>query len=156
MGLKDYVVPTRTIPLPGDQNMVVRGLSFNDISALVIDHGPRLLLVFNSVYEKAKAKTLTGGDVAGFIQETLTRSPELVAQIIAMAADEPGQAAQAAKLPPVVQMEAMQEIVALTFVSEAEVKKLVEIVTKAMEQTGDLMTTLNSPSNGGSGASAGP
>lgn len=158
MGLRDYVVPTKEIPLPGGGSFTVRGLGFNHLSTLVIDHGARLMLVFNAIYTKAQEKNLTGSDVAGFIQEALTKSPELVADIIVLASDEPVDEktrSAARSLPPVTQMEAMTEIVALTFVSEAEVKKLVEIVTKAMEQTGGLMTVLNQPSTGGSGTSAG-
>jgi hypothetical protein len=156
MGLKGYVVPQTSIPLAPDNNLTVRGLAFADLSKLLVNHGPQMILLYGTVWNEAKEGTLNAERVGTLIQETLTEFPQLTAEIIAIAADEPDQIEMAAKLPPVRQIEALMAIIGHTLVSEAEVKKLVEIVTDAMERAGDLASNLTSglTSTTGSGASA--
>jgi hypothetical protein len=156
MGLKGYVVPQTTIPLAPGNDLTVRGLAFADLSKLLVNYGPQMILLYGQVWNEAKEGTLNAERVGTMIQTTLTEFPELTAEIIALAADEPDQAPMAAKLPPVRQMEALMAIIGHTLVSEAEVKKLVEIVTDAMERAGDLASNLTSglTSTTGSGASA--
>lgn len=155
MGLKDYVVPTTIVTLATDNLMSVRGLNFADITKLVHDHGPALILIYGKVYAEATAGTLDSATVGKLIQTTMAETPELIADIIAIAADEPSAAAKAKRLPPGVQLEAMLAIVGHTFVSEAELKKLVETVTTMLEKAGGLAAMLTSDklSTDGSGES---
>lgn len=165
MGLLDYTVPSTDITLAQAKDgkpavtMTVRGLAFADLSALIVKYGPQLILIYGRVFAEAKAGKLDGARVGQLVQTTLVDCPELMAEIIIVASDTPStpQAmALARKLPPGIQLEALLSIIEHTFVSEAEVKKLVEIVTKAMERAGDLMgkMTETSPGQDGSGESA--
>lgn len=156
MGLKDYVVPTTTITLaPSDNTVTVRGLNFADITKLVNNHGPVLILLYGRVWAEVKAGSLDAAKVGQLIQTTLFETPLLIAETIAIASDEPDAVKQAAKLPPGVQVELVSAIIGHTFISEVEVKKLVEIATTMLERLGGLATTLTSeePSTDGSSAS---
>lgn len=165
MGLMDYTVPSTDITLAPEKDgkpavsMTVRGLAFADLSALIVKYGPQLIMIYGKVFAEATAGTLDGARVGELIQTTLVECPELMAEIVVLASDTPStpQAlAIARKLPPGTQLEALLAIIEHTFVSEAEVKKLIEIVTKAMERATDLvveMTPKTDPLKGGSGAS---
>jgi len=157
MGLKDYVVPSTLVTLaPTTNTVTVRGLNFTDLSQLLNDHGPALVLIYSRVYAEVMAGKLDQQKVGDLIQTTLMETPRLIGDIIAIAAGEPDAADMALKLTPGVQLELMSAIIGHTLVSEAEVKKLVEAVTTMMEKVGDLATTLTSgvASQAGSGASA--
>lgn len=166
MGLMDYTVPSTDITLaPGKDgkpavSMTVRGLSFADLSTLIVKYGPQLIMIYGKVFAEAKAGKLDGARVGEMIQTTLVDCPELMAHILVLASDTtptPEALALARKLPPGVQLESLLAVTEHTFVSEAEVKKLIEIVTKAMERATDLVTKLTPetiPSQDGSGASA--
>ena len=163
MGLLDYVVPSTEIPLAPARDgkpavsMVVRGLAFADLSALIVKYGPQLILIYGRVFAEAKEGKLDGARVGQLIQTTLVDCPELMAEIIVIASDtqsSPQALDVARKLPPGIQLEALLRIVEHTFVSEAEVKKLIEIVTKAMERAGDLVGKMTTaPSTSGAGES---
>lgn len=164
MGLLDYVVPSTEITLAQAKDgkpavsMTVRGLAFADLSALIVKYGPQLIMIYGRVFAEAKAGKLDGSRVGELIQTTLVDCPELMAEIVVIASDTPvsPQALEVAKkLPPGIQLEALLHIVEHTFVSEAEVKKLIEIVTKAMERAGDLVgrMTQTIPGKDGSGES---
>lgn len=158
MGLKDYVVPSTEVTLvPSPQKVTARGLNFADLSLLLNKHGPTLVLIYGRVWAEMQAGSLDSARVGDLIQTTLMETPELLADIIAVSVDEPDAADMAAKLTPGVQIEIISAVIGHTFVSEAEVKKLVEVVTKMMEKAGDLATKLTSegPSTDGSGAFVG-
>jgi len=154
MGLKDYVVPSTTVILaPTQASVTVRGLNFADLTKLMNEHGAAMVLLFGRVWAQAKTGTLDGKSVGELIQTSLMEMPELAASMIAIAVDEPDATDMAAKLTPGVQIEILMAAIEHTFVSEAEVKKLVEAVTTMMEKAGGLATTLTGASTDGSGES---
>lgn len=156
MGLKDYVVPSTEITLaPSTAKVKVRGLNFVDLSSLINEHGPVLILIYGRVWAEIKAGNLDPAKVGQMIQTTLMETPELIGSIIALAADEPDAKQNAMTLTPGVQVEIISAVIGHTFISEAEVKKLVEIVTTMLEKAGDLATELTgtTASTDGSGAS---
>lgn len=164
MGLMDYTVPSTDITLAPSADgkpavsMSVRGLAFADLSALIVKYGPQLIMIYGRVFAEAKAGKLDGARVGELIQTTLADCPELMAEILVIASDTPVSPQSldiAKKLPPGKQLEALFAIIEHTFVSEAEVKKLVEIVTKAMERAGDLVGKMTEtiPGKDGSGVS---
>lgn len=164
MGLLDYTVPSTEITLTPAKDgrpanlMTVRGLSFADLSALMVKHGAPLVGLYGTVIAEAQAGKLDGTRVGEMIQNTLTDCPELMAEIIVRASDTPVTPHAldlARKIPPTAQIESLLAITEHTFVSEAEAKKLVEIVTKAMEQATGLVTKLKTDLlKDGSGESA--
>lgn len=155
-GLRDFVVPTEQIPLDkaGKQSFGVRGLAFEDLSQLAIVHGPVMTSVFLEGYGAAITNTLTAEKVAHMIQDALTNAPGLVTDIICLAADEPELQDVVKKIPPVFQVQAIEKIVELTIVSEGELKKLVEIITRGMTGATGLVKDLSTASTNGSGPSA--
>ncbi len=151
MGLLDYTVPSTDItlaPAKGSKpavTMTVRGLAFADLSTLIVKYGPQLIVLYGRVFAEAQAGKLDGGKVGEMVQTTLVECPELMAEMVVIASDTPVSdkaLGLAKKLPPGVQLEAIISIIEHTFVSEAEVKKLIEIVSKAMERAGDLVSKL--------------
>lgn len=156
MGLKDYVVPSTEVTLvPSTAKVKVRGLNFVDLTKLLNDHGPVLVMIYGRVWAEIKSGTLDPAKVGEMIQTTLMETPDLVGDIIAIAADEPDAKSHAMTLTPGVQVEIISAVIGHTFVSEAEVKKLVEIVTQMLEKAGDLAMSLTgvAPSTVGSGES---
>ena len=98
----------------GSQVMRVRGLTADDIGLMVRAHLDTVETIFQAV------KTTMDGPVAGdatarFILTLAQDAPEMAAQVIAIAADEPDQGANARKLPFPVQVDALQKIGRLTF-----------------------------------------
>ncbi len=155
MGLKDYVVPSTEVTLvPTPTTVMVRGLNFADLTALLNEHGPVLILLYGRVMAEANAGTLTADRVGELIQTSLIEMPALMASIIARAVGEPEETELAGKLAVGVQIEILAATIGHTFVSEAEVKKLVETVTTMLEKAGGLATEMTLPSQDGSGASA--
>ncbi len=153
MGLKDYVPPTKTIALPGDNSMEVRGVSFADIAALASKH----LHVMTFLYQKFVAEKdagFTAEGMGGLIVAAMNQFPEAVAELIARAADEPDLWQKVMVLPPATQAEAIEQIIGLTFIGEGDVKKLVEIVTRLLTASRETLDGLTMPIPSGSGSGA--
>lgn len=115
MSLTDYQVPTERIALPRGQEFTVRGLTLFDITHLVQNHiGDLLKAVEIYAREKKPNGTEHIKQVALIVARDL---PHLVAEIISMASEEENQAAardSAARLPSVVQINAMLTVVKLS------------------------------------------
>lgn len=155
MGLQDFEVRREDIPLPNSGSFAVRGLGLNDVTRLMALYGPTLTILFNKFVGDIRLKQLTPEAMGFVINEVLKESPEIAFKIIAIAADEDGTPGES-KIPQIgiiAQMEALTRIVELTLISEAEVKKLVEIVTKALTGTTGVVEGLSSLREGGSGKS---
>ena len=108
-----YKQPTVDIPLPGGGVMPVRGLTFEDISALVTGH----LVAITALTERwqaTKGDVFANTNVQAFVIQMATSAPEVVAEIIAFGADSPEDIAVAARLPIAVQIAALGEIVRLS------------------------------------------
>lgn len=151
MALRDYVVPTEEVDIPGSM-ITVRGLSLPDLTVLARKHGSELQTVF---------KSLTGKDApeqfdSVTIGKALLDLPEdLIGLIIALAADEPDLASVAGKLPLTSQAEALEKIVILTFKQEGGLPKFMETLIRIFEGITSASETLQTPSKGGSELSEG-
>lgn len=129
MGLKDLELPKSDVQISDNAKIVVRGLSSSDFSKLINKFGPTLVSLFDTLKDRFDGGDIDGEDIATVAQLALQAAPDLVAEVIALAADEPDQVEAAKRLRVSVQIEALEKILNLTFTSEAEVKKSVEIVT---------------------------
>jgi hypothetical protein len=96
------------------QAMRVRGLTGDDLGLLVRAHLGTVEAVLQAVKDSA-AGPLSGDQTSRFVLMLAQDAPEVVAQIIAIASDEPDQADAARKLPFPVQIDALQRIGRLTF-----------------------------------------
>lgn len=119
MALSEITLPTETISV-GKASFSVRGLSFDDMSALIGRHQG----VIESLLGRYDSKT--PGVEAELIQVLVRESPTLAAQAIALASDEPEQEAKVRRLPMPVQIDALTVIAKLTFEETGGVKKFAE------------------------------
>ena len=156
MGLTDLVLPTETVVVAEGQEFTVRGLSFADVTPLVARYGGEFRELFNSFIERATKNAvvvdenaapherefapagLTAQDTIEVLTEGLDKFPKLIGELIAVAADSTAEdyekaVAMAARLRPAVQLDALQKMFSLTFVSETEMGKFGEIVNTALE-----------------------
>lgn len=111
----------------------VRAISLPDVSALIEVHE----YVVNNIVDKVRARKelfdqARAGEneeamaevVSSVITELIRESPILVANLIAICADEPDQMGNVARMPVSVQLDAVSKIAKLTFTDLASVKKL--------------------------------
>lgn len=130
--LRDYQLPTIDVALSESATFPVRGLAVEDISRLVQRHAPALQLAFNKFLAMRSDDSLKESTLADLLSMFLSDFPDAVADVIALAADEPAQAEKVRKLPFGVQFAALEAVAVLTFTSEAEVKKTIETITRAL------------------------
>ena len=116
MALSDIAVPTEIISV-GRHSFSVRGLSFEDVTALINRHQIALEALIG-MYGKA-----TDADLLQFL---IRESPTLAAQIIALASDEPDQEKAVRRLPLPTQIDALTMVAKLTFEEAGGVKKFAE------------------------------
>lgn len=124
MSLRDFVVETRAIALRGDQKLQVRGIAFDDLLRLLSDRRGLIDQAFKLVgdakfdpesADEQQLRKLIGGLVAAL--------PDLAAELIALAADEPDMAPTARRLPAPVQLDALIAIYEMTFTEPAGLGK---------------------------------
>lgn len=147
MGLRDIKLPSETIQVTDDINFVVRGLGAREIIKFVTEYKTAVQPLFDKLSE-IKTDGTDSPDVSGLAKEvidTVLRSaPDLIAEIIATAADEFDSAGvmAAANLPPTVMILAIERIFFLTFRTEAERKNAVETVIRAIQGTAGILKTV--------------
>ncbi len=130
MSLKDLELPSAKVQVSDEVFFTVRGLSLSDISVLLNSHGKELGMIFEKVKDELQGRSegITANDVQYFAKVLFDKAPDMVARAIALAADDPGEEDKIKRLRFTVQIIAIQEVLRLTFTTEAELKKLVEIV----------------------------
>lgn len=139
MSLKSFVIARSIIGDPEDptQNFSVRGLNLNDLTRLLIDHAPAMMKLYADFVAtkdgKGPSDMFTSEMVKDMLRKALGEAPELIFGLIAYASDEPDEIELASKLPVILQLEAMEQIVLLSIRSEAELKKLQEMVLRIIE-----------------------
>ena len=125
--LSSIQIPRETINTSiGD--FAVRGLTFTDLSRLLIDHREDLTAAADIVAE-------AGDDLAAIAQAVAVRLPKLAAGAVACAADEPDFAGTVAMLPITVQLDALIAIGRMTFTDEGALPKFLanlQMLTKGL------------------------
>jgi hypothetical protein len=147
----DFEGSIRTVKLPRGMQMTVRGLALSDVTRIFRQHANDVEEIFKGFAEDGAALAGKSGDpkfaqnavATKFGSELLSNFPELVADIIAYASDEPTLSHKARQLPFPVQMEALKAIAELTFVEEDSLKKVMEIVVQMVAKTTDVLSDLN-------------
>lgn len=137
MALADYQPERVDIQFKGGP-LSVRGLSLDDVSVLVKHHLTDLDQLLE-LYSKNVDPQLAVMATAQYAVTLVREAPALVANFIALAADEPEQADKARRLPIPVQVECIKEIGRLTFEEAGGAKKffesLKELATKVRPPT---------------------
>lgn len=138
MGIGDFAPQTETIEFPGG-SFAVRGLALQDITVLLRAHYATASALFDKyVGESALAAAslevpgagLDMGDPKSVVLEALEVAPGMIADVVALAADEPGSAPLVRKMPVVVQVTAIEAVIRLTMEAEGGMEKFIETVTK--------------------------
>ncbi|ERP95694.1 hypothetical protein Q669_29435 [Labrenzia sp. C1B10] len=142
MSLKDYLVRKEEIPLGGGNSMQVRGLSAIDIGLIVARHRDAITQLVGQAADVTQGGKIGNMDV--LIDVAMTQFPELVAEVICTAADEPEAHAEAMKLTLPIQLEAVYMIGNLTFEAEGGPKKTVETLIKVLNGLSGTMKSLKS------------
>jgi hypothetical protein len=151
MGLRDYELPTLKVTIDANTSFDVRGISFEDITRLVNKHGPVCVLIYTKFTEAKTKHGLRPETVGQLLTLAMQQFPEAVAELIALSADEPDMTAKVQRLPIGVQLDAIEKVIGLTFSGEADVKKLVETVTRMAEGVTASLQNLQTASANGSG-----
>lgn len=125
-------IPRRAVGLPnaeGDEpvSISVRGLSGLDIAAILREDGGAALA---GLYVQLTTGETTAESVASVGLDMLAELPDLVAHIIARAADEPENWELVRGMPVGLQMDLLDAIGELTFASETARKKVLEAVLR--------------------------
>lgn len=137
MALEDYVLPTLEVQLPdGKKSFAVRGLSLEDVTVLIADHGPAL----EGFYAKYSGADTSEALAVGM--GLINQAPVLAAQVIALAADSRDKTELVRKLPIVVQQDALEKIALLTFDANGGPGKFIEAVVRLVKGTTNLMSNL--------------
>jgi hypothetical protein len=124
MGLKNLVIPSDTVQIPGNDDLVVRGLGLDAAVFLVRDHQD----VLSDMFAKAQNGGFDGASAEAFALEIAQIAPDLAAKIIACGAGEPEEWQAAKALPITVQVDAIFKVGKLTFAGEGGLEKLMETV----------------------------
>lgn len=153
MSLRDYVVATKTIPLQGNQKMSIRSLGFDDIQHLLLNKRgliDKALKLFGEA--DFNPDNADPSQVRDFGASLLAALPDLVAELIAIAADEPDLGHKAKRLPAPAQLEALMGIYDLTFTEPDSVKnffdRLVSLMTSIPRPGKAVNANLGGGSNG--------
>jgi hypothetical protein len=139
MALRAYTPEQREIKIKGQVLGEVQGLSLENISVLVHKHLPDLEALYALFDEDVRAAMQTG-DMVNVLAPVVTQAPGFVANVIALAANEPDGAPTIQQTWPFsAQLAALVVIFELTFSEIGEVKKVKEFVaallTKAKTKT---------------------
>lgn len=135
MGLRDLVIPSAEIAVPGNESpLVVRGLGLDAIVFLARCHGEAL----GDLYRRAEADDLQAEDAAALALDVVDDLPFLAAQAIALGAGEADAWEAAMRLPAPVQVEALEAVIRLTVAGDG-LGKTVEIVGRALREVSSRM-----------------
>ena len=128
MGLKNLVIPEVAIKVPGNDDLVVRGLGIDSVMFLVRHHRESLELLF----EKAQSGVIDAANADAVALEVISSSGQMAAMIIACGAGEPEEWPKAMQLPISIQTEALFQIGVLTFAADGGVGKFMQTVLQVM------------------------
>jgi hypothetical protein len=142
MGLRSLRLPSSDVQVPGGDSFAVRGLSLQDVSILVRNHGATMTLMFDRYMRQAE-EGLPPADMATMGRTLLEIAPDAAAEIIALAAGEPDAIDVVRVLPLPVQVDALDKIMGHTFTTDQDLKKVVETVIRAATGTTGLINSLN-------------
>ena len=128
MGLKNLVIPEVAIKVPGNDDLVVRGLGIDSVMFLVRHHRETL----EDLFTQAQNGEIAAENAEKFAVELISASGVLCGMIIACGAGEPDAWQTAMQLPISIQVEAIVQIGILTFAAEGGVEKFMQTVVGVM------------------------
>lgn len=136
MTLKSLVVATATVKTSGGE-FTVRGLSLTDILFLVSKHRAAMKALFDKFVKGQSDVALESYSNLG--AALIESAPDVAAEIIALAADEPEEIETVKRISFPAQIEALERIGDLTFAAEGSPKKVVETVIRVLSGATNLL-----------------
>lgn len=124
MGLADFEPFRQIVKYRGNVVLSVRGLSLDDVGVLVRAHMDDI----NRLVDLARVKGDFG--TVSFLTDALTTAPNVLFDVIAMAADESAYSEDSRKLPVGLQIKILQDVLELTLEDIGGPKALVALVQK--------------------------
>ena len=162
MPITNVYIPTETITFKNkdgsDGSIEVRGITVADVMQAAHKYGPQLVVAFGKVWSSG-GKSLQEAEVRNLIWEVSTEFPDVLAAVLAMAADEYNAAGITLmrRLPMDKQAEVARAVFGLSFASEGSLEKLVALVVEWLGEVRKAMeavTLAPQTSSTGIGASA--
>lgn len=123
-----FTVQRTTVKFSGGE-FAVRGLGFDDFSALVSRHGPAIRAMFEAFSGEA--------GLAGAAEKLLISAPRVAADVLRFAADDA--AGEYERLPLSVAIEGLQAVGKLTFEGEDALKNVLAFLESAVREVGSVM-----------------
>lgn len=141
MSLKDLVLPSEKVDLPGGASFDVYGVNLEAIILALPGRSDQFEALFQH-FAKSEGD-VTEMEMGAIGIELFQVFPDIAAVIIAAATGDSGPeaVAVAGKLPISVQLSALQKIARLTFDTEGSLKNSVEIVIQAFRLVRNLMVS---------------
>lgn len=125
MSLADVIIPTREVAL-GEYRTSVRGISLNDVSALLRDHLAELSSLFD-MYDNEETRETAMAASASFAIRLVQEAPDMVATAIVLLTDSPeSDLAKARKFPLGWQVELIRVALEVTFEEAGGAKKFLD------------------------------
>lgn len=156
MSLSDFQIETSEI-VRGGSSFTVRGLSADDVQAILARIRNSLELIFNLAEAEGISSlgNVTQDKLRRFLVSAIKEFPIVIAMIIAQAVGEPDEFEKAKTLPIQVQIEALEKISELTFgdatnfgAFSGKVQAVVQMVMTALNRKTP-PTKTNTPPIGG-------
>lgn len=131
MALATYVPVSHEHTLRDGSVISVTGLSLNHIARLINHHFEDIEALFDLFQNLDRTHN---GDLGSIVAGLISDAPGFVANVIALAANEPEAAPQAEKLPFPLQLTLLTQIAELTFEDVGGVKKGMETIAALLIQ----------------------
>lgn len=139
--MRDFVIPTKTVEWGTSGQVVeVRGLSFNDFTLLFTQFGPTVDRVFEFFGQLQSENPEV--DIKAFGVELLHSAPNVVASLIALAADMSDRVTQVARMPLPVQVRVLEAIYELTVTEAGGLQDFLQTVLRLAQSVRGTVTKM--------------
>ncbi len=146
MSLRDFKPRTEVVEIPnGDGQKItvtVRGLTPAEVSELIKKFKEDALKIYDVITGLDLDSVQTENDFFTRIVAMLSDIPNIAANVIAQACDEPDAADYALRLPLFAQYAIISKVGALTFTVDGDLKKLLANMTTKLGDANGLMTLI--------------
>ncbi len=122
------------------RELSVRGLSTQDLTLVIKTHKDSLTKLF----EAAEGRLENNEDLTGFGMELMDEFPDLVALLIALAADMPDKSGEVLRLPAPIQLRLMQAVYELTIEDTGGIEDFLQNVFALLKKVRGMTHSLNS------------
>lgn len=131
MSLRDYKPRTADVPFPGG-SVTVRGLTPSEVAELIKSFKDDAIKIYTLIKSMDIDSLKTDNDFFARMISVVSDVPNLVAKLIAVAADEPDEYEHVKKLPLALQFDIICKIGEMTFTVDGDLKKLLANMVEKM------------------------